>query len=144
VTEIIGIDHIYISVSDLSSAEAFYDRVLLNLNFRKNKFVIDGAAHIQYYNRHFGYVLRPSRTLRDHDPYSPGMHHFCLRVDSIEDVHAAAVALRGAGVDVSEPKLYPEYAPDYAAIFFRDPDGLRLEITNYRAERRHRHEHWND
>lgn len=27
-TEVIGIDHIYIAVSDMARAEAFYDRVL--------------------------------------------------------------------------------------------------------------------
>lgn len=30
--------------------------------------------------------------------------------------------------------LYPEYAPDYYAIFFSDPDGIRLELTNFRQE----------
>lgn len=36
----------------------------------------------------------------------------------------------------------PEYAPDYYAIFFSDPDGIRLEITNYRQERRKRFDNW--
>jgi hypothetical protein len=35
-TEVIGIDHIYIAASDLSRSEIFYDRVLLDtLGFRK-------------------------------------------------------------------------------------------------------------
>jgi len=42
----------------------------------------------------------------------------------------------------SAPQLYPEYAPDYYAIFFADPDGIRLEVTNYRQERRKRFEDW--
>jgi catechol 2,3-dioxygenase-like lactoylglutathione lyase family enzyme len=140
--EIIGIDHIYIAVSELTRSEKFYDRVFLNLGFRKNQFPIGGDPHIQYYNRHFGYVLRPSKTQQPHDPYAPGLHHFCLRVDSVEDVHAAAKVLRDVGVEVSEPSLYPQYAPDYVAIFLTDPDGLRLEITNYRQERRERHDRW--
>ena len=38
-TEVTGMDHIYIAVSDLERSELFYDRVLLGaLNFRKNKF----------------------------------------------------------------------------------------------------------
>ena len=37
-TEVTGIDHIYIAVSDLGRSEIFYDLVLLGaLNFRKNK-----------------------------------------------------------------------------------------------------------
>jgi len=57
-TEITGIDHIYIAVSDLARSEVFYDRVMLGaLGFRKQAFAIDGERHVQYYNRHFGYVL---------------------------------------------------------------------------------------
>jgi catechol 2,3-dioxygenase-like lactoylglutathione lyase family enzyme len=141
-TEVIGIDHIYIAVSDLKRAEGFYDRVFLNLGFRRNAFSLNGDPHIQYYNRHFGYVLRPTRSAQAHDPYASGLHHLCLRVETIEDVHAAAQVLRAADILVSDPELYPEYAPDYVAIFFSDPDGLRLEITNYRQERRERNERW--
>ena len=140
--EVTGIDHIYITVSDLARSQAFYDTVLRDvLGFRSNRFAIGGDPHVQYYNRHFGYVLRPSRG-GAHDPYSPGLHHFCLRVDSIDDVVAASKALRAAGIDATEAHLHPGYAPDYWATFFTDPDGVRLELTNYRAERRERHDHW--
>ena len=53
-------------------------------------------------------------------------------------VDQAAAELRALGVSVSEPRLYPEYAPDYYATFFDDPDGVRLEITNFREQRRRR------
>jgi glyoxylase I family protein len=141
-TDIIGIDHIYIAASDMATSEAFYDRVFLNLGFRKNRFAINNDPHVQYYNRHFGYVLRPANSLQPHNPYAAGLHHFCLRVDSVEDVYEAARVLRSAEIIVSDPKLYPDYAPDYVAIFLSDPDGVRLEITNYRQERRERNERW--
>ncbi len=142
-TEVTGIDHIYLAVSDLSRSEVFYDLVLSKtLGFRKNKFALGGDPHIQYFNRHFGFVLRPARDNGQHDPYSPGLHHFCLRVDLIADVVAVASQLRSLGVDASEAKHYPEYAPDYWATFFADPDGIRLEVTNYRQERRERHDNW--
>ena len=140
--EVIGIDHIYLSVSDLARAETFYDRVMPVLGFRKNAFTIDGDPHVQYFNRHFGFVLRPAKSKSAHDSYAPGLHHLCLRVGSPQDISETAKQLRAAGIDVSAPKLYPEYAPDYHAIFFNDPDGLRLEVTNYRAERKQRHDEW--
>lgn len=141
-TEIIGIDHIYITVSDMARSEAFYDRAMEVLGFRKNAFSIGGDAHIQYFNRHFGYVLRPARSANAHDSYSPGLHHLCLRVDSMADVVSVATSLRAAGIDATEPELHPGYAPDYWATFFTDPDGIRLEVTNYRQERRERHDRW--
>ena len=141
--EVIGIDHIYVSVSDLQRSQVFYDRLFIDaLGFRKNSFVLAGDPHVQYYNRLFGYVLRQARVAARHEPYAPGLHHFCLRVESIADVHAVARQLRSAGIDASEAKVHPEYAPDYTATFFTDPDGVRLEVTNYRHERRERHDHW--
>ncbi len=142
-TEVIGIDHIYIAVSNLERSEIFYDRVLSGiLGFRKNKFTLGGDPHVQYFNRHFGYVLRPARGKTAHDSYAAGLHHFCFRVDSVAAVATVAAQLRDSGIAASEAKLYTEYAPDYWATFFNDPDGIRLEVTNYRAERRERHDNW--
>jgi catechol 2,3-dioxygenase-like lactoylglutathione lyase family enzyme len=108
-TEVTGIDHIYITVSDLERSEAFYDRVLLEtLGFRKRKFALGGDPHVQYFNRHFGFVLRPSRNTSEHNAYSPGLHHFCFRVESVADVVVVANLLRAAGVATSEAKLYTE------------------------------------
>ena len=142
-TDVTGIDHIYITVTDLERSGGFYDRVLHEvLGFRKNKFSLNGEPHVQYYNRHFGYVLRPSRSLVKHNPYAPGLHHFCFRVESVADVIAVASELQTSGIEASKAALYTEYAPDYWATFFTDPDGLRLEVTNYREERRERHDAW--
>jgi catechol 2,3-dioxygenase-like lactoylglutathione lyase family enzyme len=140
--EILGIDHIYIAVSNLARSEMFYDRLMGVLGFRKNSFAIGGEPHIQYYNRRFGYVLRPARGIERHDPYSPGLHHLCLRVESIADVVEVAVQLRAAGIAATDAVLNASYAPDYWSTCFSDPDGMRLEVTNYRQERRERHDHW--
>jgi glyoxylase I family protein len=141
--EVTGIDHIYIAVSDLAASERFYDLALVKvLGFRKNAFELGGEPHIQYFCRHFGFVLRPARVAAKHEPYAPGLHHFCLRVDSAAEVEEAATNLRALGIEATLPKLYPEYAPDYVATFFEDPDGVRLEVTNYRQERRQRHDRW--
>lgn len=140
--EIIGIDHIYITVSDLDRSEKFYDVVMGILGFRKSPFQIGTEKHIQYYNRHFGMVLRPARDMRPHHPYAPGLHHLCLRVDGEKDVQEAASKLKERNISVGEARRYPEYASDYFAVFFSDPDGIRLEITNYRQERRQRHDNW--
>lgn len=141
--ETIGIDHIYLAVSNLPRSESFYDRALLEvLEFKKNAFTIGDDPHVQYFNRHFGVVLRPARTAIRHDAYAPGLHHLCFRVRTPSDVADVAQALQGRGISASSARLYPEYAPDYWATFFTDPDGIRLEVTNYREERRARHDSW--
>lgn len=143
--EVIGFDHIYITVSDLEKSENFYDSVLLKaLRFKKNKFTLNGDHHIQYYNRHFGFVIRPARILAKHDSYSPGLHHFCFRVNSEQEVIEAQREIGNLGINCTEARIYPDYAPDYVATFFEDPDGIRLEITNYRQERKDRHDKWDE
>jgi glyoxylase I family protein len=141
--EIIGIDHVYIAVGDLRRAEEFYDRVMGVLGFRKVASTIAGDPHVHYYNRQFGFSLRPARegTPR-HDPYAPGLHHFCFRVADERAVDRGAGELRAAGIEVSQPRYYPEYAADYYAIFFSDLDGVRLEVTNFREIRRRRMFDW--
>jgi catechol 2,3-dioxygenase-like lactoylglutathione lyase family enzyme len=142
-TEVLGIDHIYIAVSDMATSEAFYDRVLRDvLGFRKQPFELAGDPHVQYFNRHFSFVLRPARDMRPHDAYAPGLHHLCLRVDSRADVQTVARDLQAAGIAAMDAEFYGGYAPDYWATYFSDPDGMRLEVTNYRKERRERFEHW--
>lgn len=141
--EVTGIDHVYVTVSALSVSERFYDAVMIqSLGFRKKTFALANDPHIHYFNRHFGLVLRPAHIRRVHEPYAPGLHHFCFRVDSASDVERIAKGLQALGIAATDPKLYPEYAPDYMATFISDPDGLRLEVTNYRQERRQLHDLW--
>ncbi len=134
--EVIGIDHVFVAVSDLRRSEGFYDHVMPVLGFRKGDGSIGGAPHLFYYNRQFVYSLRPATEgARDHDPYAPGLHHLCFRVLDEAAVDRAARELREAGVEATEPRYYLEYAPDYYATFFEDPDGIRLEVVNFREIR---------
>jgi catechol 2,3-dioxygenase-like lactoylglutathione lyase family enzyme len=141
--DVLGIDHVYFTVIDLAASERFYDRVLVGaLGHVKAHAPIGGDPHVHYVNRHFSLALRPARSRAAHDPYAPGLHHFCFRVEDAAAVDRVARAVVASGIAASPPRLYPEYAEDYYATFFADPDGLRLEVTNFRAERRERHASW--
>jgi catechol 2,3-dioxygenase-like lactoylglutathione lyase family enzyme len=114
------------------------------LGYRKASAPIGGEPHRHYFNRHFGFSIRPARAgTAAHDPYAPGLHHFCFRVEDERAVDQAARELVAAGVAATPPRYYPEYDADYYATFFTGPDGVRLEITNFRASRRQRMAHWN-
>jgi hypothetical protein len=73
-----------------------------------------------------------------------GLDHLCLQLGGRSEVDAAFRALRELGVDVSEPRLHPEYDPDYYASFFEDPDGLRLELVGRRQGRDYVRDHWDE
>ena len=113
------------------------------LDFKKTYSNIEGDPHVHYYNRHYSFTLRSARNLEHkHDSYSPGLNHFCFRVDSNNDVDEVAKGLKKLNIKFDTPRLYPEYNPDYYAVFFKDPDGVRLEVTNFRKTRRDRFNNW--
>jgi glyoxylase I family protein len=133
--DITGLDHIYLSVSDWTVSEPFYDRVMRALGFFKGDKVIAQERHAHYFNRVMQISIRPARTRQPHDPYAPGLHHLCLQVASRADVDEAQRLLAELGIEATQPAVYPEYADDYYATFFSDPDGLRFEIVARRSGR---------
>jgi catechol 2,3-dioxygenase-like lactoylglutathione lyase family enzyme len=143
--EVTGVDHVYVTVSDLERAERFYDAVMKLLGFRKGTKPIAGERHLHYFNPVTQYTIRAARTPgAAHDPYAPGLHHLCFRVPSPSQVDEAARELAALGVAASAARLYPEYAADYYATFFSDPDGIRLEVVAHRRMRSLIRDHWDE
>ena len=67
---------------------------------------------------------------RTHDRYSPGLHHLAWTAASRADVDAMYAHLQEIGaVILDAPAEYPKYGPEYYAVFFADPDGLKLEYV---------------
>ncbi len=65
-----------------------------------------------------------------YDRYRVGLHHLAFEADSRNEVDERATWLRTRGVELeSEPQEYT-YLPGYYAVFFFDPDGLKLEIVH--------------
>jgi glyoxylase I family protein len=63
-----------------------------------------------------------------YDRYAVGIHHLAFRAESREEVDERAEWLRANGAEIeSGPKEY-DYRPGYYAVFFYDPDGIKLEI----------------
>ena len=141
--EVAGLDHIYLAVSDFERAEKFYDIVLGLLDFRKIDAPIGGDPHRHYFNKAMQISIRPARGGK-HDPYSPGLHHLCLQVRDNAAVDKISRLLKQAGIRASEPTFYPQYAEDYYAIFFDDPDGIRLEVVARRVRRKLTVERWHE
>ena len=141
--EIVALDHIYLAVADLQRSEKFYDTVFKLLDFRKLDAPIGGEPHRHYFNKVMQISIRPARGGK-HDAYAPGLHHLCLQVADRAAVEHLARLLRAAGIEVTEPAFYPQYADDYYAIFFNDPDGMRHEVVAQRVRRKLTVERWSE
>ena len=66
----------------------------------------------------------------DHDRYRIGMHHICFPADSREQVDERAAWLREQGAEIESGPKDHDYSEGYYAVFFYDPDGLKLEIAH--------------
>ncbi|WP_420561834.1 VOC family protein [Tepidicaulis sp.] len=141
--EVTAMDHLYLSVSDIERSMRFYDTVFGILDFRRGDMKIAGAPHYHYFNKVMQISIRPaSPHAPAHDPYQPGLHHLCLQVKDEAALKEAWHQLKAAGIEASEPAYHTDYAPDYYATFFSDPDGLRLELVARRAQRERIEAEW--
>lgn len=75
-------------------------------------------------------LVRARESAPRHDRFNPGLHHLALRASSCEDVDALHELLQKIGANILDaPAEYPQYSPGYYAVFFADPDGLKLEYV---------------
>ncbi|MFN2471907.1 MAG: VOC family protein [Gaiellaceae bacterium] len=75
-------------------------------------------------------AAQPSQIGVGYDRYSVGMHHLAFEASSraAVDERAEWLGVQGAEIE-SGPQEYG-YSPGYYAVFFFDPDGLKLEILH--------------
>ena len=65
-----------------------------------------------------------------YDRYAIGIHHLCFDVISREVVDERAQWLREQGARIESGPAEYDYTPGYYAIFFYDPDGIKLELLH--------------
>ena len=80
--EVICIDHVFIPVRDLAAAEAFYDKVMPILGFRKGPVSDKVSPRARYDNRHLSYwvVLREDPVRPAESRAAPGLRPTCAFV----------------------------------------------------------------
>lgn len=141
------IDHIQITVKDLKIAESFYDRFLPLLGFDiKKKVSAEIEEHdfqvVEYSHPLLSFAITsPRKAFKDEAIHrrKPGaLHHLAFRIESRSEINRLEKALKNIGAQIVEPpRLYPEYRPDYYALFFKDPEGIKYELVFY-GERNNR------
>ena len=134
------IDHIQITVQDMSVAVPFYDKLLPLLGFdpqSRGSAVIETheLQVLEYSHPRLCFAIGSPRSAFAGDTVhrrKPGaLHHLAFRAASraeVDRLHDELVAI-GATI-VSPPREYPEYTPSgYYAVFFKDPEGIKYEIV---------------
>lgn len=137
----VAVDHLDLVVSSLERSLVFYRGLLAPLGYvREGEIVGERGERVIYLNtaEDSGSVsLRQAQSdaRRSYDRYAVGLHHLCFGCQSRATVDERAQWLREQGSPIeSGPREY-DYTPGYYAVFFYDPDGLKLELVHRPIER---------
>ncbi|MEZ5924724.1 MAG: VOC family protein [Hyphomicrobiaceae bacterium] len=123
-----GIDHLVIRVSDFERSKAFYDHVLGFLDFELAESYPGAAGWAN--GRTLFWIGEADRVGKRHKHRigNVGFHHYAFRLGKRRDVDDLYAFLVEIGAEIVDPPAdYPAYGDGYYAVFFLDPDGLKLE-----------------
>jgi len=131
-----AVHHIDLTVQSLKASKPFYQAVLGFMGYtivddrdEIIDFKLDAPGGQQCF---VGIVpAHGANARRQHDRYAPGLHHLAWAAESRADVDALHALLQRIGAYVLDaPAEYPQYSAGYYAVFFADPDGLKLEYVH--------------
>lgn len=138
------VDHVQVTVRDMSAAVPFYDKLLPLLGFSKERRVSAVIEKHDFFVVEYSHPLlafaisSPRKALQQefvHRRRPGALHHLAFLAASRQEVDRLHEEVkRIGGTIVSAPKEYPEYVPaGYYAFFFKDPDGIKYEIVTHAA-----------
>ena len=130
--ELNGIAHIQLTVVDAERCIPFWERLC---HFMGMKTLIRGEGVVYCIGSRTGILVRATNDGAAGGRFSQeraGLHHFCLRARSREDVDAVYEFVRNeADARIVHPaEDGPQFAPGYYSVLFEDPDGVRVEVNH--------------
>jgi catechol 2,3-dioxygenase-like lactoylglutathione lyase family enzyme len=121
------LDHLSIQCRDVAASTQFYDDVLATVGGRR---VLDFGTVIGYGVDFPDFWIGPVTTGDDSREV-----HIAFRAPDRAAVTAFRDAAVALGLEVlHEPRVFPEYHPNYFGAFVRDPDGNNVEAVCHAPE----------
>jgi catechol 2,3-dioxygenase-like lactoylglutathione lyase family enzyme len=133
---VLGIDHIVIRVSNYEKSKAFYGKLLGFLGFKPMEHYEDAAGWSNGKTRFWIGEADAEGKKHKHRIGDIGFHHYAFELGSRAEVDALGAFVKKLGARIVDPPA--EFYEDYYAVFFLDPDGLKLEGMKYGERRRKR------
>ena len=127
--QVVGIDHLVIRVSDYARSKAFYEKLFAFLGFEVSDEFPEMIGWTNGKTRFWIGQADDKGRQRNYRIGDVGFHHYAFQLRSRKDVDALQAFLQANGVTIVDPA--GEYYADYYAVFFLDPDGLKLEGMKY-------------
>jgi catechol 2,3-dioxygenase-like lactoylglutathione lyase family enzyme len=127
-----GVNHVELVVSSIERSLPFYRDLLAPLGYHRISEVEGERGETIWYlgGPDVALGLREAQSDGPHDRYRVGLHHLAFEAWSRAVVDERAAWLAGQDAEIeSGPEEYG-YMPGYYAVFFYDPDGIKLEIVH--------------
>jgi glyoxylase I family protein len=123
--------HLDLTVSSIDVSVAFYETVLTRLGYSRTKQYAGSAPCwvCSDTSRYFSIALHEARSRTNHDRYAAGLHHFAFHAASREEVDDVFEYLKRHGIAIFDAPAEYDYTQGYYAVFFADPDGVKLEVV---------------
>jgi catechol 2,3-dioxygenase-like lactoylglutathione lyase family enzyme len=128
---VVGIDHLVLSVSDFARSKAFYDKLLRFLGFKLKHSYPDMAG---WSNGKTLFWIAEADVRGKKHKYRKGdigFHHYAFELASRKDVDALGDFLAKNEMTIVDPPG-EYYDRNYYAVYFTDPDGMKLEGMVYK------------
>jgi len=127
-----GVHHVDLVVSSIERSLPFYRDLLGPLGWHWVSEVEGERGETIWYfgGPGTGIGLRQAQKSGEFDRYRVGFHHLALEVASRAAVDERYAWLLESGAEIETPPQEYGYIPGYYAVFFYDPDGIKLEIVN--------------
>ncbi|HET6184818.1 MAG TPA: VOC family protein [Acetobacteraceae bacterium] len=128
-SRVVGIDHLVIRVSDYERSKEFYGKLFGFLGFEISDEYEDAIGWTNGLTRFWIGPADARGRRHRHRTGEVGFHHYAFQLRSRRDVDELEAFLKSIGAVIVDPA--GEYYEDYYAVFFLDPDGLKLEGMKY-------------
>jgi glyoxylase I family protein len=129
-----SMQHVDLVVSSIERSLPFYRDLLAPLGFHRIGEVEGERGETIWYlsGAASAIGLREAQTPSEgpYDRYRVGLHHLAFEAQSRGAVNERAGWLRAQGAEIESGPEEFAYLPGYYAVFFYDPDGMKLEIVH--------------
>lgn len=126
-----NLQHIFLNVSNPKISFPFYIEFMGLLGYNIE---FQGEKELGLNNGVNEVWLRKAARASNFDRNSVGINHIAFRVplkDEVDEFNEQFIVKNGLSTMFNSLKIFESFTSDYYAVYFEDPDGIKLEVTSY-------------
>jgi glyoxylase I family protein len=132
-----GLNHLALVASDLEPSLEFYNHLLGFMGYEwvevpETTQLLMKTRLAAWASAEGSVTLRPAKpesAAKIHDRNAPGLNHIAFNAESRAAVDELHALLKRIGARVLDPPAEYPYFPGYYAVYFTDPDGVKIEFA---------------